>query len=620
MVTQRILVKHFTAALQGLSAGFTGINVKSALGNVKAKALTAMDELDFPDVNMDTPGVGKALGVIMWIINLVFELLGPLIEKFLSPIFNLVRRLTNKLLSNDLVTRIIAVVSKLATLTFTPSGIKQAIADAFVDSGVLIADLVGVIQPGLSMAVDAALQILKYRINIPILTFLYEHVITSPNPLLLLKGTDLTLMSLLCLFIAHPITLWYKIASGGSAPFSQAQVVATKDLSRDVYLQRGVVASTPTGRRWQRYVSLYENAGSTHTDTMLKIQSIAGFIALFVDNFVVGAAAANGKFKGKVKARYEDGIHLFFLFTKVPVGDLSDVGLDYQRSRWTFWLSGMFALMVNASQKSGRGSRLSRSVSLISGVTMAGCLVAVASTRKVYLQRLPSPSPPKVALFAFVWTTGFVGTLRLANRFWVCADPDKGDVGADPSSGRRRLRWLSNDWQWEHDEWTSAAMPSAIDYEAMLSATTPAAAASAFVGDGGKFRLLADVDTRLGGYDNSAKWDHGDNDGSPAAIPHREERRDTEHATDRDEDDDLDLPDSDAHLLSATGAAGRLERRGLEGTLKVGGGLFKISFVKKVTATAVQVAMSWLQVMLAYDSIIMFFMSDAYRSVFAMPT
>jgi hypothetical protein len=79
--------------------------------------------------------------------------------------------------------------------------------------------VIDVILTAATAALQAALQLLENEIDIPIISYLYQKIAGSP----------LTILDLLCLIIAVPCTILYKIFLGGSdatAPFTSDQVTA----------------------------------------------------------------------------------------------------------------------------------------------------------------------------------------------------------------------------------------------------------------------------------------------------------------------------------------------------------------------------------------------------------
>src|SRR5262249_30939587 len=56
---------------------------------------------------------------------------------------------------------------------------------------------------------------LQGNIRIPIISWLYKYVITSPSPPFV-AGEDLTVLDLLCLAFAVPVTILYKVLRGGA--------------------------------------------------------------------------------------------------------------------------------------------------------------------------------------------------------------------------------------------------------------------------------------------------------------------------------------------------------------------------------------------------------------------
>jgi hypothetical protein len=91
------------------------------------------------------------------------------------------------------------------------SVVIRFVLDVIEDIAVALLDLVGA-------AITALQDTLNADLDIPIISWLYKNVITD--------GDDLTILDLLCLIIAIPATILYKVLFGGSAPFTSAQVAA----------------------------------------------------------------------------------------------------------------------------------------------------------------------------------------------------------------------------------------------------------------------------------------------------------------------------------------------------------------------------------------------------------
>jgi hypothetical protein len=93
------------------------------------------------------------------------------------------------------------------------------VLDVIEDIAVALLDLVG-------GAITALQDALNADIDIPIISWLYKYVITGT---ILDPGDDLTILDLLCLILAIPATILYKVLFGGasaSPPFTSAQVGA----------------------------------------------------------------------------------------------------------------------------------------------------------------------------------------------------------------------------------------------------------------------------------------------------------------------------------------------------------------------------------------------------------
>jgi hypothetical protein len=68
-------------------------------------------------------------------------------------------------------------------------------------------------------AVAGLLSLLEQTIDIPVISWVYKYIITSPEPPFE-AGDDLTILDLLCLVLAVPATILYKLLMGGTAPFT----------------------------------------------------------------------------------------------------------------------------------------------------------------------------------------------------------------------------------------------------------------------------------------------------------------------------------------------------------------------------------------------------------------
>jgi len=93
------------------------------------------------------------------------------------------------------------------------------ILDVIEDIAVALLNLIG-------GAITALQDALNADIDIPIISWLYKYVITGT---IMDPGDDLTILDLLCLILAIPATILYKVLFGGasaSPPFTSAQVSA----------------------------------------------------------------------------------------------------------------------------------------------------------------------------------------------------------------------------------------------------------------------------------------------------------------------------------------------------------------------------------------------------------
>ncbi len=77
-----------------------------------------------------------------------------------------------------------------------------------------------------SAAVDVIIKYLNEPLDIPIVSWLYENVIT--------EGQSLTLLSASALVIAIPLTLTYKLFNGGDAPFPGGNTLMAREDGRQV--------------------------------------------------------------------------------------------------------------------------------------------------------------------------------------------------------------------------------------------------------------------------------------------------------------------------------------------------------------------------------------------------
>ena len=153
--------------------------------------------------------------------------------------------------------------------------ILSFVLDVIEDIAIALLDLVG-------GAITALQDTLNADIDIPIVSWLYKYVITGT---VLDPGDDLTILDLLCLIIAIPATILYKVLFGGasaSPPFTSAQVSA--------------ITGSPIP--WPNLSSA--GAGSTPDPTaitpaqeaLLACGALAYFLYAFCDMAIDGYAAA----------------------------------------------------------------------------------------------------------------------------------------------------------------------------------------------------------------------------------------------------------------------------------------------------------------------------------------
>ncbi|BCA53760.1 hypothetical protein W02_09000 [Nitrospira sp. KM1] len=208
------------------------------------------------------------------------------------------------------------------------------VLDVIEDIAVALLDLIG-------EAITALQSVLNADIDVPIISWLYKYVITGT---IVDPGDDLTILDLLCLILAIPATILYKVLFGGanaSAPFTSAQVNA--------------ITSSPIP--WPTLSSTGAQAApGTMTPTqeiLLTLGGITYFLYAFCDMGIdVSAAAADGEQDPFATFLSWAGIVLgvVILGVTVPYKVMSKSENDWSeadKATLTYWAFGFGPILLN---------------------------------------------------------------------------------------------------------------------------------------------------------------------------------------------------------------------------------------------------------------------------------
>jgi len=123
-------------------------------------------------------------------------------------------------------------------------------------------------------ALGLLLEVLEHEIDIPIISWLYTHVIAPRE--------KLTILDVYCLGLAVPSTILYKILQGGSAPFNQKEA--------DALTQGDIHWPTFTAGQ-SAALSVEDAAGAVSPSTIEALGLVAGFCNFFGTFSTAGADA-----------------------------------------------------------------------------------------------------------------------------------------------------------------------------------------------------------------------------------------------------------------------------------------------------------------------------------------
>jgi hypothetical protein len=208
------------------------------------------------------------------------------------------------------------------------------ILDVIEDIAVALLNLIG-------GAITALQDALNADIDIPIISWLYKYVITGT---IMDPGDDLTILDLLCLILAIPATILYKVLFGGasaSPPFTSAQVSA--------------ITSSPIP--WPSLSSIRTKAApGTMTPTqeiLLALGGITYFLYAFCDMGIDAYAAAEEGGQDPFATFLSwTGIVLgaVILGLTVPYTVLSKSEADWSeadKATLTYWAFGFGPILLN---------------------------------------------------------------------------------------------------------------------------------------------------------------------------------------------------------------------------------------------------------------------------------
>jgi hypothetical protein len=248
-----------------------------------------------------------------------------------------------------------------------------------------------VINATLSIAADAlgALSgLLNVNLDIPIISWLYKYVITGTieNP-----GDNLTLLDLMCLLLAVPVTILYKLVYGnGQAPFSSTDVTTVQD-----GLPWPTIPATMASE-----LSSDPATTSLPPDTVETLGICAGLM-LFINGTLILpsadtlAAQSDGLAAPNPLATFYSWasilLRTYICGAAAPFGAIAKSPQDWTNAdQWTLvlWQSRMFALLVDtcytALSPSQAGAKWTQVVGPTTKTAMGICLAGVGGVAGYY--------------------------------------------------------------------------------------------------------------------------------------------------------------------------------------------------------------------------------------------
>ena len=228
LTTARVITKHTTMAMAYVRMQLTTVDWAEAFTGAMNVLVDGLDSLTGVTGKLvpDVPGAGTAASVlsgVMFLPGLIMKGIGAIVSAVLGA----------------LSVSLPDVLSHLNVYDQYRAQVEAAVASGNLGDVISIAKTaLAAVGPAFGTAmnlaaggVDAFLGLIDglftARINIPVLTWLYENIICP--------GCTLNLLSVLSLFVAAPFTLLWKLVNGGSAPFGGSDLAMMDGLGVSGY-------------------------------------------------------------------------------------------------------------------------------------------------------------------------------------------------------------------------------------------------------------------------------------------------------------------------------------------------------------------------------------------------
>merc|ERR1711916_20035 len=215
------------------------LSLSAKLTQMKSTIDQGINKIPIPDFAIDDIPGGDVLKKAGMVPNLIMKHAGKMIEALASAVAQAL----------GLPVEIIDKLSGLASGLFPTELSSTAIKDSLKRLAGLVIDVADITVKGLFAVLNALVKgmdaVLNTRINIPVLTVLFETII--------MPGSTLTLMNVFLVAVAAPYTVVYKLASAGTAPFSDEEIATFDGMADDeIVPAEGADGAVVVSRRSRR--------------------------------------------------------------------------------------------------------------------------------------------------------------------------------------------------------------------------------------------------------------------------------------------------------------------------------------------------------------------------------